>query len=123
MSVVDESQEPDALRHARSILPRVEQAGPAPALRPSSEARFSQLRLLGEGGMGEVLLVEDRDIRRQVALKRIRAGQDGPDVLVRFIDEIRTIGQLDHPGVAPIHDVGVDEEGRYFFIMKYVEGE
>jgi eukaryotic-like serine/threonine-protein kinase len=121
-----ESKQPDALPHGRTVLPRVE-GGPAPGAPPAltspEGARFAPLRPLGEGGMGEVHLVEDRDIRRHVAVKRIKPGQDGPDVVVRFIDEIRTIGQLDHPGVAPIHDVGIDEAGRYYFIMKYVEGE
>src|SRR5262249_34071470 len=41
----------------------------------------------------------------------------------RFVDEIRTVGRLEHPNIVPIHDVGVDELGRYFFVMKYVEGE
>jgi serine/threonine-protein kinase len=73
--------------------------------------------------MGEVVLVEDQDIARRVAIKRLLPEREDPSVLARFVDEIRTVGRLEHPNIVPIHDVGVDEGGRYFFVMKYVEGE
>jgi serine/threonine protein kinase len=73
--------------------------------------------------MGEVVLVKDQDIERRVALKRLLPDMTHPSVLARFVDEIRTVGRLEHPNIVPIHDVGVDELGRYFFVMKYVEGE
>src|SRR5262249_26554491 len=41
----------------------------------------------------------------------------------RFVEEIRTIGRLEHPNIVPIHDVGVDERGDYYFVMKFVDGE
>ncbi|GAB4202277.1 MAG: hypothetical protein OHK0013_15360 [Sandaracinaceae bacterium] len=106
-----------------SVLPRVEVAGDAVVLASSSGPRYATLRELGRGGMGEVELVEDRDIGRTVALKRLLAGQAGPTAVARFVDEVRTIGRLEHPNIIPIHDVGVDEEGRFFFVMKYVDGE
>jgi serine/threonine-protein kinase len=81
------------------------------------------VKLLGHGGMGEVLLVEDQDIARPVAVKRLLPEMSDPAVLARFVDEIRIVGRLEHPNIVPIHDVGVDELGRYFFVMKYVEGE
>lgn len=68
-------------------------------------------------------LVEDRDIGRTVAMKRLLADQDGLDAVARFVDEVRTIGRLEHPNIVPIHDVGIDERGRFFFVMKYVDGE
>jgi serine/threonine-protein kinase len=73
--------------------------------------------------MGEVALVEDRDIGRPVALKRLLPEGTSPGVVARFVDEVRTIGRLEHPNIVPIHDVGVDDDGRYFFVMKYVDGE
>jgi serine/threonine-protein kinase len=73
--------------------------------------------------MGEVLLVHDQDIARPVAIKRLLPELEDTGALLRFVEEIRTIGRLEHPNIVPIHDVGVDEEGRYFFVMKYVEGE
>jgi serine/threonine-protein kinase len=73
--------------------------------------------------MGEVALVEDRDIGRSVAVKRLLGDGQGPAELARFVDEVRTVGRLEHPNIVPIHDVGVDENGALFFVMKYVDGE
>ncbi len=85
--------------------------------------RFQLLRKLGKGGMGEVEACQDLDIGRTVALKRLHPGIADRDGLLRFADEVRTIGQLEHPNITPVHDVGVDELGRLFFIMKHVDGE
>ncbi len=89
----------------------------------TSRSRFLVERPLGEGGAGEVLLATDQDIGRQVALKRIRTEIQSPEALARFIQEIRTVGRLEHPNIIPIHDVGIDEQGGYYFVMKYVRGE
>ncbi|MBU6160209.1 MAG: serine/threonine protein kinase [Myxococcales bacterium] len=106
-----------------SILPRVQADGDGVVLSSSNGPRYATLRELGRGGMGEVDLVEDRDIGRTVAMKRLLADQDGLDAVARFVDEVRTIGRLEHPNIVPIHDVGIDERGRFFFVMKYVDGE
>jgi len=74
--------------------------------------------------MGEVSLVEDRDIGRTVAVKRLRDPEtSGHGPLARFVDEVKLTGSLEHPNIVPIHDVGVDERGQYFFVMKFVDGE
>jgi serine/threonine-protein kinase len=104
------------------VLPRVEWDGEQPKLAPTHRLRFEELGLLGEGGMGEVTLVKDHDIERTVALKRLSPNADLGAVL-RFVEEIRTIGHLEHPNIMPVHDVGVDEQGRYFFVMKHLRGE
>jgi serine/threonine-protein kinase len=106
-----------------SVLPRIEVERDAVRLVPTSGPRYKAVRALGAGGMGEVELVEDRDIGRTVALKRLFGQTQGPVIVARFVDEVRTIGNLEHPNIVPIHDVGVDEHGRYFFVMKFVEGE
>ena len=85
-------------------------------------ARYEAVRTLGAGGMGEVALVRDHDIGRTVAVKRPISALDG-HALQRFAREVRTVGRLEHPGIVPIHDVGLDEEGRHYFVMKYVEGD
>src|SRR6185503_9148146 len=64
----------------------------------------------------------DNDIGREVAVKRLRAGLSHPEIFARFVEEVRTVGQLEHPNIVPIHDAGVDSSG-YFFVMKKVEGE
>ena len=107
-----------------SILPRLERVGAAGArLVPSEGQRYASVETIGRGGMGEVALVEDRDIGRQVAVKRLLGGASAPSDVARFVDEVRTVGRLEHPNIVPIHDVGVDEQGRLFFVMKYVDGE
>jgi serine/threonine-protein kinase len=106
-----------------TVLPRIDGDGADVRLLVESRARYEPVKLLGAGGMGEVVLVEDHDIARRVAVKRLLPELTHPSVLARFIDEIRIVGRLEHPNIVPIHDVGVDELGRYFFVMKYVEGE
>ena len=105
-----------------TVLPRVEWVGPEPKVNPSQRNRFEELGLLGQGGMGEVVLAQDHDIERQVALKRLPENCDLGRVL-RFVEEIRTVGQLEHPNIVPVHDVGVDAAGRYYFVMKHLHGE
>jgi serine/threonine-protein kinase len=78
---------------------------------------------LGEGGMGEVSLVQDHDIDRRVAVKFLHSDIADPGMVARFIEEIHTVGQLEHPNIVPIHDAGRDDDGRYFFVMKHIEGE
>jgi eukaryotic-like serine/threonine-protein kinase len=87
------------------------------------QQRYERLKSLGEGGMGEVALARDHDIDRPVAIKRLRPEHAGTSALLRFAQEVRTIGSLEHPNIVPVHDVGVDEEGKHYFVMKYVEGE
>ncbi len=112
-----------AARSRSTVLPRVELTGPEPKLVRDDRARYEHISHLGQGGVGEVLKAQDNDIGRVVAVKRLLPEMQVAPVLVRFVHEIRTIGQLEHPNIVPIHDVGVDERGEYYFVMKYVEGE
>jgi serine/threonine-protein kinase len=104
-----------------SVLPDIVRDGESITLVPREAERYRVERELGRGGMGEVSLATDQDIGRQVAVKRLLAQQ--PATLARFVDEVRTIGRLEHPNIVPIHDVGVDAQGRFFFVMKFVDGE
>lgn len=105
----------------QTSLPTVVKDEGQPRLKFESRERYKKVGDLGEGGMGDVSLVQDDDIHRRVAMKRLKRADS--DSLLRFIDEIHTIGQLEHPNIIPIHDVGVDQDGSYFFIMKHIEGE
>ncbi len=108
---------------ARStVLPRLVRSGDGHTTSAAGQ-RFEPVRLLGKGGLGEVTLVQDRDIERPVALKRLHGDQRSDELVFRFAQEIRTIGQLEHPNIAPVHDVGVDDEGHHYFVMRYVDGE
>ncbi len=124
MERVDDMAETIAAGGARTtVLPRVEFAGERPTLVLEARRRFEPLRALGEGGAGEVVAAMDHDIGRTVAVKRIRADARCDEMVARFIEEIRTVGGLEHPNIVPIHDVGVDEAGEYYFVMKFVDGE
>ncbi len=98
-----------------SVLPHEGEKGWVPA----EGERFEELGTLGRGAMGEVALVLDHDLGRTVALKRQIPGAP----VDRFIQEIRTLGKLEHPNIVPVHDVGREEDGRLFFVMKKIEGE
>jgi serine/threonine-protein kinase len=78
--------------------------------------------VLGEGGMGEVLLAHDEHIGREVAVKRIRSTEPTAEELSRFVREARVQGRLEHPAVVPVHDLAVDGDGRPFFVMKRLTG-
>ncbi len=89
--------------------------------------RFELGAELGHGGMGVVLRAFDRDLRREVAIKfvRRRAGltpQQLADVLLRMVEEAQVTGQLEHPAIVPVHDLGLDDSGRFYFVMKLVAG-
>ena len=106
-----------------TVLPRISLEGGAPQLIVDGRDRFEEVSVLGRGGMGEVLLALDHDIERRVALKRLLPESEGTSAVARFADEVRVLGALDHPNIVPVHDVGVTPDGKYFYVMKYIEGE
>ncbi|OAI53474.1 hypothetical protein AYO44_15955 [Planctomycetaceae bacterium SCGC AG-212-F19] len=76
---------------------------------------------IARGGMGAVLRAVDCDIRREVAVKYL-LDQADPQKKLRFIEEAQITGQLEHPNIPPVHELGVDREKRLFFSMKMVKG-
>ncbi len=106
-----------------TVLPRVERSEGVHRVVVDGRPRYQPLRPLGAGGQAEVTLARDHDIDRPVAVKRLLPELFDDASVLRFAEEIRTVGQLEHPNIVPIHDVGLDDDGRYFFVMKYVEGE
>src|SRR5262249_55115353 len=99
-------------------------AGATAALDEDFAARYQRLDLIGQGGMGEVHLCRDDRIGRDVAMKVVRAlGPSGPpDQEHRFLREARVQGQLEHPAIVPVYDLGRDPEGTPLFTMKRVNG-
>lgn len=77
---------------------------------------------IGRGGMGSVLRVYDSNLRRHVAMKRILAST-GERTRLRFIEEAQITGQLEHPHIVPVHEIGKDVNGRFYFTMKLIRGE
>jgi eukaryotic-like serine/threonine-protein kinase len=79
--------------------------------------------VVGSGGMGEVLLATDRDLKRQVAMKFLRRdATEREDLRRQFVAEAQATSQLEHPGIPPIHDIGIAPDGRLWFTMKLVRG-
>ena len=95
---------------------------PVLSLAPSSgDGELEVRRLLGEGGMGRVDLVYQRSLQREVAVKTTRPGAS-PGTVAALVREARVAGMLEHPGVVPVHLLGVDGTGAPILVMKRIEG-
>ena len=77
---------------------------------------------LGRGGMGEVRSAFDAQIGREVALKRMHSDRPSHDELARFLREARIQGRLQHPAIPPVHELGIDDQGRPYFAMTRLDG-
>ncbi|HEY4180933.1 MAG TPA: serine/threonine-protein kinase [Kofleriaceae bacterium] len=83
------------------------------------DERYEIRHLIAEGGMGQVVVAKDRQIGRDIALKRmLETRRDG----ARFVREARIQGQLEHPAIVPVYDLGLDPAGEAWFTMKQVRG-
>ena len=84
---------------------------------------YQLLELIGEGGMGQVWLAEQKQpVRRRVAIKLIKAGMDTREVVARFASERQALALMDHPAIAKVFDAGSTADGRPYFVMEYVAG-
>lgn len=103
--------------------------GNAPAEPPapsSAEILASRYRLdarIGSGGVGEVHRAHDLALQRDVAVKILDARHAlRTDLLERFLGESQLCARLEHPGIVPVHDVGLTPDDRPFFVMKLLSG-
>ena len=95
----------------------------APRADRGSAGRFEEVGLLGQGGMGKVVEALDPDLRRKVAVKSILArSRSTPEVRQKFLAEAQITGQLEHPNIIPVHEMGRGPDGEIYFSMKKVEG-
>ncbi len=97
--------------------------------------RGTRYKLLGEiarGGMGAIIRIWDDELRRTLAMKVVLGGGVSPAgkpqsihprLLARFVEEAQVTGQLDHPGIVPVHELGIGSDGRAYFTMRLVKGE
>jgi serine/threonine protein kinase len=106
--------------------------GADPIARPSSpeipnQQADSRYQLQGEiarGGMGAIIKGRDTDLGRDLAIKvLLDSHKDKPEVIQRFVEEAQIGGQLQHPGIAPIYELGQFADKRPFFAMKLVKGQ
>ncbi len=122
---VSGSQSSDVDRLLREVGSRVLPRGESDSdwAKARSSARFEMKCEVGCGGMGEVHSCTDIHLGREVVVKILHAKYlNRPEVMARFSEEIRITGQLEHPGVVPIHDAGIMPDGRPFFVMQRVWG-
>ncbi len=116
---MDDSQQPGA------SAPTIETS--APGEEPAPELWGGRIEVRGEvgrGAMGQVLLGFDTKLRREMALKvtHLPRGEIPRQLLARFVEEAQVNAQLEHPNIAPVHDLGLDPQGRAYFSMKLVRG-
>jgi serine/threonine protein kinase len=101
------------LDHLRSIAAHPDFSG----------TRYRLIKELAHGGMGTVYLAEDPDLGREVAIKVLNATELDSALARRMVREAKIIARLEHPGIVPVHDVGMLADGRVFYAMKLVRGE
>ncbi|NJK88486.1 MAG: hypothetical protein HC923_03195 [Myxococcales bacterium] len=104
----------------------VEVAQRSATLSPNGRTTTERYQLLGElgrGGMGRILKARDAEIGREVALKILLPANDASELHIRrFWTEVQATGQLEHPSIIPIHDVGRMPTGELFYVMKKLTG-
>jgi HEAT repeat protein/tRNA A-37 threonylcarbamoyl transferase component Bud32 len=84
--------------------------------------KFTVIKEIARGGMGIVYKVHDPDLRRDLALKVLLQGEGANEnAIKRFMREARAAGNLKHPNIIPVHEMG-QLEGQYFFTMDFIEG-
>src|SRR2546421_516677 len=90
---------------------------------PVGPPGFDLLAEVGRGGMGAVWRARDRALDREVAVKLL-GDKYAPDsgTARRFVDEARITGQLQHPGIPAVYQVGTLADGRPFLAMKLIKG-
>ncbi|MEQ1851434.1 MAG: FHA domain-containing serine/threonine-protein kinase [Chthoniobacteraceae bacterium] len=77
--------------------------------------------VIAQGGMGAIVDAQDKLLRRRVAMKVMLQTGSQTDLL-RFIEEAQITGQLEHPNIVPVYELGVDEQDQVFYTMKLVRG-
>ena len=90
--------------------------------RGGRKLRYAEEQEIAHGGMGAIHRVLDADIGRKVAKKILRAEEVSSEQVIRFIEEAQVTGQLEHPNIVPVHEIGMDRDERAYFTMKLVKG-
>jgi serine/threonine-protein kinase len=124
---VDPREQPTVEKTARVSVTAGDVPPPPPSLDAPSVSAAAVRYLLGDeighGGMGAVLRAHDDRLNRDLAVKMLHASLlDSPGLRRRFNEEAQIAGQLQHPGVVPVYDLGLLPDGRPFFAMKLVKG-
>jgi hypothetical protein len=95
------------------------------AHQPPERSRYTLTRLHAEGGLGRVWIARDGDLNRDVALKELKSSPaDHPEAWRRFLKEAQVTGQLEHPNIVPVYELGRrGEDNQPFYTMRFVRGQ
>lgn len=85
-------------------------------------ARYVIGKEIARGGMGKILMTKDVNLRRNIVTK-VLLNKKSKLATLRFIEEAQITGQLEHPNIPPVYDLGVNKEDNIFFTMKHIKGE
>ncbi len=90
----------------------------------SDDSRYHLLGEIARGGMGAIIKGRDTDLGRDIAIKvLLDSHRDKPELIQRFVEEAQIGGQLQHPGIVPVYELGQFSDQRPFFSMKLVKGK
>ena len=85
--------------------------------------RYEIIKTIGEGGMANVYLADDKILERKVAIKVLRGDLSSDEKFIRrFKREALSVSNLSHPNIVEVYDVG-EEDGNYYIVMEYIEGK
>jgi serine/threonine-protein kinase len=91
---------------------------------PPAGLRYRPVAPHRQGGLGEVLIADDAELHRRVALKRIRVDRRHDSSSHReFLREAEITARLEHPGIVPVHGLVHDADGQPYYAMRFIEGE
>jgi WD40 repeat protein/serine/threonine protein kinase len=125
--IIDEDMQA-SLAHVSMLLPAGDDTlatQPHAVGTPTSAGlRFRVLRPHAKGGLGQVSVALDEELRREVALKEIQDRHaDHPESRSRFVREAEITGGLEHPGIVPVYGLGAYPDGRPFYAMRFIKGD
>lgn len=107
-------------RRSGAPLPSVPHRAISPQDHSAGDYELSAI--LGEGGMGVVWSARQAGLDREVAIKRARPGPSARHASEALLAEAVLTGSLEHPGIVPVHEVGVDQDGMPFYSMRRLRG-
>lgn len=131
---LDATQRPEAVPSGRAwtrpepdALPRISLSFAQSSMPPSNPDARTRADLevhgvIGEGGMGVVHAARQRSLDREVALKTLKSPNAGDGPTAALLREAIVTGRLEHPGIVPVHALGLDDRGAPVLVMKRVEG-
>src|SRR5580692_10123321 len=122
MTSEDETKPPPSSR--KSDRPSMRPGGPASLLGQTLSGRYRIDKVIGEGGMGVVYAAEHLHMHKRLAVKVLHPEMSRlPEVVERFGREAMAAAHIDHPNVAAATDFGKLDDGSFFLVLEYIEGQ